>query len=336
MSKSLAGDSSVAAAAMTAEAPASPESPPVEAFTKPPITVTDASLPAPMPTSVPAPIKSSVPESDVGGQAASNLVVRNELITIQLILDMGGGIWDRDTVVHALRAASNNPEIAVEYLYSGLPSVGSNAVPSGALDFLRNSEQFQALRAMVQANPQILQPMLQEFGKHNPNVMRLIQEHQTEFHRLLNEPIEGEKGNILEQFAPAMPQAVQVTAGEHAAIERISPQWPSLEAMGFDRSTVLEAYFACNKNEELTANYLLDHVHEKSIEKEAPADVGPSGAAADVGSSGAATDVGSTRAAANVGSTGAAANVGSSEALVAEEKLTEKKQKRIKLAATKG
>jgi hypothetical protein len=32
--------------------------------------------------------------------------------------------------------------------------------------------------------------------------------------------------------------------------------------MGFDRALVLEVYFACNKNEELAANYLLDHMHE--------------------------------------------------------------------------
>ncbi|KAF2299517.1 hypothetical protein GH714_032326 [Hevea brasiliensis] len=203
--------------------------------------------------------------------------------------------------VRALRAAYNNPERAVEYLYSGipeqaearpvaqvpasgqaanppaqaeqpaaptsdgpnanpldlfpqgLPSMGSNA-SAGTLDFLRNSQQFQALRAMVQANPQILQPMLQELGKQNPHLVRLIQEHQADFLRMINEPVEGE-GNPLSQLASAMPQAVTVTPEEREAIER-------LEAMGFDRALVLEVFFACNKNEELAANYLLDHIHE--------------------------------------------------------------------------
>ena len=58
-------------------------------------------------------------QTDVYGQAASNLVAGNNLeSTVQQILDMGGGSWDRDTVIRALRAAFNNPERAVEYLYS--------------------------------------------------------------------------------------------------------------------------------------------------------------------------------------------------------------------------
>ena len=53
------------------------------------------------------------------GQAASNLVAGSNLeSTVQQILDMGGGSWDRETVIRALRAAFNNPERAVEYLYS--------------------------------------------------------------------------------------------------------------------------------------------------------------------------------------------------------------------------
>ncbi|CAN4079992.1 unnamed protein product [Withania somnifera] len=257
---------------------------------------------APTPAPVPAPASSV---TDVYDQAASNLVAGSNLeATVQQILDMGGGSWDRDTVVRALRAAYNNPERAVEYLYSGIPeqagippvarapaapasgqavnpsaqeasqpvvpSSGPNANPldlfpqgltnvrsnagAGNLDFLRNSPQFRALRAMVQANPQILQPMLQELGKQNPHLTRLIQEQQPDFLRLINEPVEGE-GNVLGQTAEAIPQAVTVTSEEQEAIDR-------LEALGFDRALVLEVYFACNKNEELAANYLLDHVNE--------------------------------------------------------------------------
>lgn len=275
----------------------------------PPANVTDSSPPAPAPAPSPAPAAAPattvLPESDVYSQAASNLVAGSNLEeTIQQILDMGEGVWDRDTVVRALRAAYNNPERAVDYLYSGIPeqveapparvpstvqatnpsaqpaqpaqpasvpSTGPNANPldlfpqgvpniasgaagSGSLDFLRNSPQFQALRAMVRANPQILQPMLQELGKQNPQLIRLIQDHQPDFLRLINEPLEGE-GNILGQLAEAMPQAITVTPEEREAIQR-------LEDMGFDRGLVVEVFFACNKNEEMAANYLLDHIHE--------------------------------------------------------------------------
>ncbi|XP_057754729.1 ubiquitin receptor RAD23d-like [Arachis stenosperma] len=247
----------------------------------------------------------TTPASDVAGiygQAASNLISGSNLeSTIQQILDMGGGSWDRDTVIRALRAAFNNPERAVEYLYSGIPeqaevpavartpAIGQAANPSGEaqgqaqvaptggpntnplnlfpqgipdmganenagdLDFLRNSQQFQALRAMVQANPQILQPMLQELGRQNPHLMQLIQEHQADFLRLINEP-DGEE-NLPSELASAVPQTITVTPEENEAIQR-------LQDMGFDRDLVLEVFFACNKNEDLAANYLLDHQNE--------------------------------------------------------------------------
>ncbi|CAN4083215.1 unnamed protein product [Withania somnifera] len=299
---SSTGTSSIAAAPPnTAQPPGSTDQ------ARPTITAPQATAAPPQSAPESSPTPAPVPAAansvtDVYDQAASNLVAGSNLeATVQQILDMGGGSWDRDTVVRALRAAYNNPERAVEYLYSGIPeqaeippvarapaapasgqasaqeasqpavpSSGPNANPldlfpqgltnvrsnasAGNLDFLRNSPQFQGLRAMVQANPQILQPMLQELGKQNPHLMRLIQEHQPDFLRLINEPVEGE-GNVLEQTAGAIPQAVTVTPEEREAIER-------LEAMGFDRALVLEVYFACNKNQELAANYLLDHMNE--------------------------------------------------------------------------
>lgn len=235
--------------------------------------------------------------SDAYSQAASHLVAGNNLEeSIQQLMDMGGGTWEREMVVRALRAAYNNPERAVDYLYSGIPESAEIAVPGvhpasqaneagaaapvptsgapntsplnlfpqealssaagggglGTLDFLRNNQQFQALRSMVQANPQILQPMLQELGKQNPQLLRLIQEHHAEFLQLINEPLDGSEGDIFDQPDQDMPHAINVTPAEQEAIER-------LEAMGFDRALVIEAFLACDRNEELAANYLLEH-----------------------------------------------------------------------------
>ncbi|KAG9455845.1 hypothetical protein H6P81_000353 [Aristolochia fimbriata] len=278
-----------------------------------PSTTAPTSVPPPPPpkgtsTEAPATVSSTTTSSDMPkpegssnayGQAASNLVAGNNLEqTIQQLIDMGGGTWDRDTVLHALRAAYNNPERAVEYLYSGIPPSAEVAVPgtgnsasgqnataltgtaplsgvpnssplnlfpqgasnpgtgggAGSLDFLRNNEQFQNLRSMVQANPQILQPMLQELSKQNPQLLNLIQEHHAEFLQLLNEPLDGAEGDLFElaEQDQDMPHAISVTPAEQEAIER-------LEAMGFDRALVIEAFLACDKNEELAVNYLLEH-----------------------------------------------------------------------------
>ncbi|KAL9246168.1 hypothetical protein vseg_019737 [Gypsophila vaccaria] len=293
-SKSSSGQGSAAAAQTTSKAPSTSDATRSAAVTNVP------SSPASMPGSAPAPASApaaaaatasvsspALASGDVYGQAASNLVAGSGLEqTVQQIIDMGGGTWDRDTVgipeqpevpPTAQSAGASQPTSATSLLQQptqtsavpssvpnanplnlfpqGLPNLGSDGAAAGALDFLRGSEQFQALRAMVQSNPQILQPMLQELEKQNPHLIRLIQEHQNEFLQLMNEPVEGEEGDVLEQLADGMPQAIEVTPEEREAIER-------LEAMGFDRATVLEVYFACNKDETLAANYLLDHMHE--------------------------------------------------------------------------
>ncbi|ESR50914.1 hypothetical protein CICLE_v10031777mg [Citrus x clementina] len=247
------GEGSTTSTATTKAPQSSAPTPAVTPATAPQTAVPISTEPTPAPTPAPASASvssvSATSESGVYGHAASNLVAGNNLEgAIQQILDMGGGTWDRDTVVRALRAAYNNPERAVEYLYSGipeqaevqpvarapgngqaansptqmpqptqpapvtssgpnanpldlfpqgLPDVGSGAAGAGSLDFLRNSPQFQVLRAMVQANPQLLQPMLQELGKQNPQLVRLIQEHQADFLRLINEPVQGIWGTSL-------------------------------------------------------------------------------------------------------------------------------------------
>jgi UV excision repair protein RAD23 len=61
-------------------------------------------------------------QSDTYGQAASTLVSGSSIEQmVQQIMEMGGGSWDKETVTRALRAAYNNPERAVDYLYSVCP-----------------------------------------------------------------------------------------------------------------------------------------------------------------------------------------------------------------------
>ena len=113
--------------------------------------------------------------------------------------------------------------------------------PPGALDFLRNHPQFNQLKMLVQQNPGILQPVLQQLGASNPQILQLINQHQEEFIRLLNEPVNpaalgaamgGAGGGAGEGGLP--PGVVQVTAEENEAIERVrDDRNPSANSFSF-------------------------------------------------------------------------------------------------------
>lgn len=226
-------------------------------------------------TTSPESISGSVPSSGSSGReedAASTLVTGSEYETMLAeIMSMG---YERERVVAALRASYNNPHRAVEYLLTGIPgspepehgSVQESQVPEqpateaageNPLEFLRDQPQFQNMRQVIQQNPALLPALLQQLGQENPQLLQQISRHQEQFIQMLNEPpgeladisdVEGEVGAIGEE-APQM-NYIQVTPQEKEAIER-------LKALGFPESLVIQAYFACEKNENLAANFLL-------------------------------------------------------------------------------
>ncbi|KAL4658872.1 hypothetical protein GN956_G2334 [Arapaima gigas] len=213
----------------------------------------------------------------VTGQAYENLVTE--------IMSMG---YEREQVIAALRASYNNPDRAVEYLLTGIPAeadmslreaanppqmanpstpvterpqpppAGSSAVSSSSaqsstnpLEFLRNQPQFQQMRQIIQQNPALLPALLQQLGRDNPQLLQQITQHQERFVQMLNEPHGGDVGGEGAEGQGA-PQTnyIQVTPQEKEAIER-------LKALGFPEGLVIQAYFACEKNENLAANFLL-------------------------------------------------------------------------------
>ncbi|KAI8819868.1 XPC-binding domain-containing protein [Fimicolochytrium jonesii] len=134
----------------------------------------------------------------------------------------------------------------------GAPGGGAGAGGFGDLSALRNAPQFQQLRQMVQTQPQLLQPLLQHLAQSNPQLMQTITQNQDAFYQMLMEGGEGEGGEAGEEGgAPGGRQYISVTPEEEAAINR-------LVGLGFERGLAIEAFFACDKNEELAANYLFD------------------------------------------------------------------------------
>ena len=119
----------------------------------------------------------------------------------------------------------------------------------GNLDFLRNNPQFQQLRQIVQTQPQMLEPILQQVGAGNPQLAQLIGQNPDQFLQLLSEDADEDT-----PIPPGL-QAVSVTEEEREAIERLC-------RLGFERDLVIQAYFACDKNEELAANFLFDQPDE--------------------------------------------------------------------------
>ncbi|XP_050626586.1 UV excision repair protein RAD23 homolog A isoform X4 [Macaca thibetana thibetana] len=201
------------------------------------------------PTTSPESVSGSVPSSGSSGReedAASTLVTGSEYETMLTeIMSMG---YERERVVAALRASYNNPHRAVEYLLTGIP--GSPEPEHGSVQESQVSEQ-----PATEAGENPL-----EFLRDQPqfqNMRQQISRHQEQFIQMLNEPpgeladisdVEGEVGAIGEE-APQM-NYIQVTPQEKEAIER-------LKALGFPESLVIQAYFACEKNENLAANFLL-------------------------------------------------------------------------------
>ncbi|KAK0161061.1 hypothetical protein PV327_009578 [Microctonus hyperodae] len=224
---------------------------------------------------------------DVRGQPESALLMGEEYNTmVNNIMDMG---YEREQVEQALRASFNNPDRAVEYLLTGIPAQlfedppedppesqeSGNEPGQDPLAFLRSQPQFQQMRQVIQQNPQLLNAVLQQIGQSNPALLQLISQNQEAFVRMLNEPVGAAGGNTTAQGgAPvssptsAINQGGRGTAGgggggggAGSGVISVSPQdreaIDRLKALGFPEHLALQAYFACEKNENLAANFLL-------------------------------------------------------------------------------
>ncbi|XP_041666745.1 UV excision repair protein RAD23 homolog B [Cheilinus undulatus] len=181
------------------------------------------------------------------------------------------GIPGRDQGTSSGPDAAAPPVSAAPAAPTGGSSVPANTESSPSagggnpLSFLRNQPQFQVMRQLIQQNAALLPALLQEIGRENPELLQEIRNHQEQFIQMLNEPNPeavppgggggaggaGGIGSLAGDTSGGGHMSyIQVTPQEKEAIER-------LKALGFPEGLVIQAYFACEKNENLAANFLL-------------------------------------------------------------------------------
>jgi len=138
------------------------------------------------------------------------------------------------------------------------------------LEGLRNHPMVGQLRQLVQQNPQLLGPFLQQLGQSNPDLLALINRNQQQFLQFLAEGSGvdlggafGEEDDDMEGGHPGQ-NVVQVSEAERESITR-------MESMGFPRDIVLQAFIACDRNEELAINYLLENGNDLMEDYNGPA-----------------------------------------------------------------
>jgi len=193
---------------------------------------------------------------------------------LQQVDDLVAMGYPRDEAIRALKRAFYSSERAVEYLTEGVPqnvkeenmdadtvdgdSEGEgDAAEGGAIDFeqLRNDPNFQAIAIMIRSNPSSLQSVLAAIATSNPELHAAASANPAAFIGLINSiPAAGAPTNSTN--APnVVANMIPTTAEDRAAIDR-------LIAMGFPRMLVIEAYFACDKNEELAINYIINNMQD--------------------------------------------------------------------------
>lgn len=126
---------------------------------------------------------------------------------------------------------------------------------AAALGALRNSPQVAQLRQLIQSNPALLEPLLMQMGASNPAILQALSSNPQALAELLGEGLGGGSDEDAmatnDDAAAPSPTVIRLTTEENAAIDR-------LVALGFERNIALEAFLACDKNEEVAANYLFD------------------------------------------------------------------------------
>ena len=130
-------------------------------------------------------------------------------------------------------SAGSNPAAAAALAAAVAGSEGSAGTGNNPLAFLRNQEEFQQMKRLLQQNPGMLNALLQNIGQSNPELLQIISQNQEAFIRMINESDDttsgstgsgGQRGGGRPSGEEHLGESgvIQVSPQDKEAIERVS------------------------------------------------------------------------------------------------------------------
>ena len=203
---------------------------------------------------------------------------------INNLVDMG---FVRSEAEAAIKAARGDTNLAIEFLYNGIPANLPPEIPQMQPTSSSSSEALQrvasAIKIICSQNPNALQTILMNIEQTNPQLMNNIKEHEEEFKNLLQSPVTQADLQNFQQLQSSLglgglggsggfnlggghrqrPQGglqIPLSKEEFEAVKRLK------ELGNFSDIEAVQAYMACEKNEELAANFLLESKMNEGFE----------------------------------------------------------------------
>ena len=182
---------------------------------------------------------------------------------INALVDMG---YEKEKVERAIKAANGSIDLAVEYLNDeqipnqNEPNTGNanSNIPSSSNSNLPEELKKNAsiIKCLCMNNPEKLPSILTNLKEHSPQLFELIKQHEEDFKNLLVSPLSEEDirnfQSIQQELRRPPGHSIRLTKEESDAVKRLQ------ELGGFSQADAVQAYFACDKNEEMAANFLFE------------------------------------------------------------------------------
>ena len=207
--------------------------------------------PNPNPQPVPNPNPQPNPQPQEQPKPSENKPNYSE--QVNSLVDMG---YEKEKAEKAIQAAHGSVDLALEFLNSGnIPESTGNVNISGSglpPELVKNAS---IIKIICMNNPEKITGLLNMFKERHPNLINLIKLHEEEFKNLLVSPITQEDINNFKEIEQELrrPQgpSIRLTKEESDAVKR-------LQELGFSQAEAVQAYIACDKNEEMAANFLFE------------------------------------------------------------------------------